>query len=98
MKTWIGLATCLMLAAPASAGAMAHACMSSPSSLPKEKCICLEHELRKVLSADEMRIEILAFKGKYSEFRKKTKAMGDVQAASFRKRVQSVTGGAVCNR
>lgn len=102
----VTLLSCLFLAAalngiatPAHAeDAMYKACTAQPSDLPREKCLCLEHELRKVLSADEMRIEIYAFQGRYSELRRKVTAMGQAKAENFTSRVNSVMNGATCNR
>ncbi|MGB8602319.1 MAG: hypothetical protein WCD42_09005 [Rhizomicrobium sp.] len=87
------------MAEPALADdAMMKACTAQPSDLPRNKCLCLEHELRKVLSADEMRIEILAFEGKYSALRRKVTAMGQAKAENFTSRVGAVMNGATCNR
>lgn len=78
--------------------AMMKACTAQPSDLPRNKCLCLEHELRKALSADEMRIEILAFEGKYSALRRKVADMGQAKAENFTSRVSAVMNGATCNR
>lgn len=86
------------ISAPSDAAALANACMTKPSALPKTKCICFEHELQKVLSPDEMRIEILVFRGQYSKYRKKIKTMNASKAKSFMSRVAGVVHGTVCNR
>jgi hypothetical protein len=87
---WIAAMLALPLAAPAWAdGALLKACMDKPSSLPRETCTCLDHRLRAALSADEMRIEILAFRGRFSDFRKKTAALGEANAKDFEARVAS---------
>lgn len=93
------LAAALLIAAPARAeDAMTRACTASPSDLPAEKCQCLSHELRKVLSADEMRIEILSFQGKFNELRRRIADMGNEKGEDFTRRVASVIKGPVCNR
>lgn len=83
--------------APAPAAALAKACMTRPTALPKDRCICYEHELQKVLTPAEMRIQILSFRGKYNEFRKKIHSMTPTEAGSFIKRVNNVVHGTVCN-
>lgn len=93
------LAAALLLASPAHAeDAMMRACTASPSDLPAQKCQCFSHELRKVLSADEMRIEILSFQGKFNELRRKIADMGTEKGDDFTRRVASVVKGPVCNR
>lgn len=95
------LAVALLALAPGSfapADALATACMNKPSGLPRAQCICLENELRKVLSPDEMRVEIMAFNGKFNELRKKVKAMGQAKAEDFSTRVASVVNSGMCSK
>jgi hypothetical protein len=92
------LAATLLVFLPMQAGAMSEACMAKPSGLPREKCICFEHQLRKVLTPDEMRIEILAFEGKFRLFRREAAALGQEKATNFGERVAQVIGGSVCNK
>jgi hypothetical protein len=87
----------LLLAAPARADALATACMSPPTAMPRETCICLEAELRKVLTPDEMRIEILLFEGKLDEWRRAIDAIDPHQAHDFADRVNAVTRSRVCS-
>ena len=96
---FLAILSALVLTAPASADeAMVEACIAKPSSLPHDQCVCFAHELRRVLTADEMRLEILAFKGKFMELRHKADAMGAAKAQSFTDRVAAVIGGGVCNK
>jgi hypothetical protein len=66
---------------------MTRACMDKPSGRPKALCVCLENEFNKRLTPEERKIEILAVKGKYQEFRRKTDALGQAGALSFQDKV-----------
>jgi hypothetical protein len=87
MKSLSLFAAFVLCAAAAQAGAMAQACMDKPSGRPKALCVCLENEFNKRLTSEERKIEILAVKGKYMEFRRKTDALGQAGVQSFQDRV-----------
>lgn len=99
MKPYIAAAAILIVLTAAQAeDAMVTACMAQPSGLPQPKCVCLRNELRRRLTADEMRIEILAFQGKYMELRRRKAAMGPDRSADFEARVGEAIASEACTR
>ncbi len=87
MKPLSILVAFALLSVSAQAGAMAHACMEKPSGRPQALCVCLENEFNKQLTPEERKIEILAFKGKFQDFRRKTEALGETGAQAFQAKV-----------
>ena len=78
-------------------GALATACAASPEGLTMRACVCLEDEFAKVLTPEEMQIQLLRYQNKEDEWQRRLDAMSPQQRNNFTARVAEVTADPACD-